>query len=247
MYTLGRAFFQSAYVIVDYDQGNFSVSQTIFPNSSNPSHVVAIRPPGAASTDVSSSSSSSSSSHGLAAGAIAGIVVGVVLLLALGAALASWFLRRRAQKKKSDITSDKDSEYRKPELESGGPVKYEASGESAEKADIVELHDMKKDADVELQGTSGSYKAEMHDPSGLVAELEGQNHHASELDDSRSPLSEMPGHENSNRHELSVSSPTSASISPLSPSSLGSRSPVDGHGRLSAYQELPTPPAVIMR
>ena len=46
MYTLGRSFFQDAYVVADYERKNFSVSQGMFPNSSNAQSIVAILPPG---------------------------------------------------------------------------------------------------------------------------------------------------------------------------------------------------------
>lgn len=44
-YTLGRAFLQDAYIIADYDRYNFSVSQAIFPNSSDIQQIVPIRRP----------------------------------------------------------------------------------------------------------------------------------------------------------------------------------------------------------
>ncbi|MCJ1384446.1 hypothetical protein MMC17_007562 [Xylographa soralifera] len=90
-YTLGRTFLQEAYLTVDYERGNFSISPVVFSGTSN---LVAILPVGY------------SPANGLGAGAIAGIVVGVVVILALAAIAAWFFLRKRRRainaKKRAD-------------------------------------------------------------------------------------------------------------------------------------------------
>ena len=90
------------YLIVDYENKNFSISQTTFTNV--PAHIVAIQPSnGTADTTSSTGSNGGStitkttghSSHGFPVGAIAGIVVAVILI-----AFVSGFFTARSHKKK---------------------------------------------------------------------------------------------------------------------------------------------------
>lgn len=86
-YTLGRVFLQEAYVIADYDRGNFSVSQALFPSTSVKEQIVTIQPPG-----------SGSMGAGLGTGAIAGIAVAIVAIIALTIAVMLYFRRRSKQR-----------------------------------------------------------------------------------------------------------------------------------------------------
>ncbi|PVI06037.1 acid protease, partial [Periconia macrospinosa] len=83
-FTLGRTFLQEAYMIVDYERGNFSLSQAIFPER-----------PSANLITITSPSAPTPSKPGLTAGAIAGIVTGISLSIILIAGLTFFFLRRR--------------------------------------------------------------------------------------------------------------------------------------------------------
>ncbi|RDL35259.1 uncharacterized protein BP5553_07190 [Venustampulla echinocandica] len=76
-YTLGRTFFQEAYVIADFERNNFSISQCNWTSGQNQS-IVAILPPS------NSTTTSNDAKHGLATGAIAGVAAGgaVVALIA---------------------------------------------------------------------------------------------------------------------------------------------------------------------
>ena len=93
-YTIGRTFFQEAYISVNYESQRFNISQRTWEQNSTP-HLIAIPPytgndrsyPGASDPDTSS---------GLSGGAIAGIVVGAVAVLALVAGLLIWQFRRRS-------------------------------------------------------------------------------------------------------------------------------------------------------
>ena len=103
-YTLGRTFFQEAFMIVDFERSNFSISQAVY-DAKTPSHVVAIQPtssPG--STGPSSTGpavpSSNGGSHGLAGGAIAGIVVALILAALIAAGISFYCLRRRRKNRK---------------------------------------------------------------------------------------------------------------------------------------------------
>ena len=132
-YTFGLAFFQDAYVIADYERGNFSVSQAIFPNSSTSLHLVPIYPPGEERTVVHHSP--------LSKGAIVGVTLAFAVLLTLVGVM--WWLRRKREVKKRTrqgmIDRKKGSDKLSPAF---GTVlwdgkQYEASAES--RARIPEL------------------------------------------------------------------------------------------------------------
>ena len=102
-YTLGRTFFQHAYVIADYERSIFSVHQTLFSNGNVEQDLQPILSAGSTNSSNSSSNttstnlSSGSEDSTLSTGALAGIIVaalvcsGVIIL----AAVYSWRKRRR--------------------------------------------------------------------------------------------------------------------------------------------------------
>jgi hypothetical protein len=93
-YVLGRTFLQEAYLIVDYERGNFSVHPRVW-NASAESNIVTILPPGAKVSVPNTESSSNS----LSGGAIAGIVIGVcVVILAVAVAILRFLVLPRRKK-----------------------------------------------------------------------------------------------------------------------------------------------------
>ncbi|KAF2453424.1 aspartic peptidase domain-containing protein, partial [Lineolata rhizophorae] len=89
-YALGRAFLQEAYLIVDYERGNFTVAQASFPDSGMPDpEVVTIRSPDDEDDDAADGSGS-----GISTGAIAGIAVAAAVLLIAALAAFIWWKRR---------------------------------------------------------------------------------------------------------------------------------------------------------
>lgn len=105
-YVLGRTFLQEAYLIVDYERGNFSVHPRVW-NASAESNIVTIFPPGVKQSEPAPSPSHSSSISG---GAIAGIVIGVCILIAAAAAAVLRFLVLPRRKKAAAAqTSQVDS------------------------------------------------------------------------------------------------------------------------------------------
>jgi hypothetical protein len=117
-YTLGRAFLQQAYLIVDYERGNFTVNQAVFPNPMPDPDIVTIYPsdyqPPSTDTGADSSSSSGSSSGGLSTGAIAGIAVAIAALALLAAVAAVLYLRRRRTRRQGEQIELPDNETNLP-------------------------------------------------------------------------------------------------------------------------------------
>lgn len=99
-YTLGRAFLQEAYLTVDYERNNFSVSQRNW-DSTAQSHIVAITPPNSTTSSIPGSSGTSPASKnatkksGIGTGAIVGIIVVAVALIAAGIGLFFFFRIRK--------------------------------------------------------------------------------------------------------------------------------------------------------
>jgi hypothetical protein len=99
-YTLGRTFLQEAYIIADYDRGNFTVAPCSWDvNKINTPLIGTIYKAGASPYDNLPSNNNSS---GISAGAIAGIIVGIVAAIAL-IGLLIWFLRRRRNAEKKRV------------------------------------------------------------------------------------------------------------------------------------------------
>lgn len=100
-YTLGRAFLQEAYLLVDFEQRNFSVSQALFPANPDP-NIITIdhspRPP-VSVTNTNLSSSAVHTKHNLTAGAITGITIGSsISILLFCIIIASSLFRRHRQR-----------------------------------------------------------------------------------------------------------------------------------------------------
>ena len=128
-YTLGRAFFQDAYIIADYERSNFSVSQAIFPTVSTSQQIVAIRPPGAQLAE--------SKKTKLSTGAIAGIVVAAVALLATAATIIFWWLRNRSPRDDASIAELSGGD--RVEISADSQVKVIASEMSLNEKHVHEM------------------------------------------------------------------------------------------------------------
>lgn len=155
-YTLGRTFFQEAYIKMDYERRNFSIHQALFPTSDQKQQIVPI---------TSVETTPDNDGKGLSKGAIAGIVVGSVLLLVIASLLGFWFCRRRRRKSKSQPKSQ--IEY--PEIDTKSAAAFEKEG----------LHRVEMGGNTfpELYGTE--QRAEMEVPSSQVRM--GERHEVFEL------------------------------------------------------------------
>lgn len=97
-YTLGRTFFQEAYLFADYDRGNFTVAPCAWDSSNVATTAIhSVLSPNLTSIADGNDSSASTNENPLSAGAIAGLVIGIVAAVAL-LALALFLLRRRKAK-----------------------------------------------------------------------------------------------------------------------------------------------------
>ncbi len=99
-YVLGRTFFQSAYIIADFERHNFSVSQCLF-EANAPENLTPLYPPKniTITTPQPPPSSSGSSTNG---GVIAGVVVGILGALIIAVLFLWWWRRRRQRRVRSD-------------------------------------------------------------------------------------------------------------------------------------------------
>lgn len=170
-YTLGRAFFQEAYVIADYGRQSFSVSQALFPQTNVPQDLVPILPPG--------NKLGQNDRKKLSSGAIAGIAIGAFAVLAFVAGLVVWFRRRTKRPRAKDkLMADKLShgggekavpgiEYR-PELDDSETTVRELDGWGAMTPELEAKNNIS--GRYELTGPVRTY--EIGGDNGSAVELE---------------------------------------------------------------------------
>ncbi|KAH7349056.1 aspartic peptidase domain-containing protein [Pyrenochaeta sp. MPI-SDFR-AT-0127] len=134
-YTLGRVFMQEAYVIVDYERGNFSVHQALFP-SSNEQRIVTIPTKDTKPID----------RDRLDAGQIVAIAMSVAVLLGICIALAIFSKRRKnAVKLEGQETAAEGSES-----------KVLSNSQLSELSECEKLHGEVMSRDIfEMHGDSG--------------------------------------------------------------------------------------------
>ena len=185
-YTLGRTFFQEAYLTADYERRNFSLSQVSWSNGDQ--NIIAIR----SVNDTAGSGSGSDGlggSSGLSGGAIAGIVVGIIAVLAIAAA-AVFFTRRkkrRQQKKAAELANTEvqpqfaDEKKLPPQLDGLEAPRHEADATDSQRFEIGAGADTPLMMEVDGEGT---HRSEL-DSSGKPAELGGAQ--------SSSQVYELPG------------------------------------------------------
>ncbi|KAF1977927.1 acid protease [Bimuria novae-zelandiae CBS 107.79] len=144
MYTLGRTFLQEAYLKVDYERGNFSVHQALFPDTNAKQQIVAVLTPASEAQTTTEKGEQGAGKHGLSTGAIVGIVVGDIAAVVLLVVLALWLFgvrRQREPLKPEEPVVEKVVRVDGCELqddvrhEKDGPAVFEADGNG-----LVELH-----------------------------------------------------------------------------------------------------------
>ena len=166
-YTIGRAFFQESYIIVDYESSNFSISQTVskVPQSSNIVSINHHNHPLPSST-----SAASASNEGLSGGALAGIVVGSVVgaIMITGALL--FFLLRRRRAHNRELLAHKRAEMSQQSCSDRGT------------SEIYEKDEAWPVASPDSQGHSSSQG------DTLIGSTLSHGAHPTELEDATSPI-----------------------------------------------------------
>lgn len=170
-YVLGRTFLQEAYLIVDYERGNFSVHPRVW-NASAVSNVVTILPLGA-----KASVPNTGSSHSLGGGAIAGIVIGVcVVIVAVAVAILRYLVLSRRKNAAAET------------------VATEAPAMTVADASAVVSPEPPKSATAEIS-PGGLRELQGDDSAKATPEIEGSmpttRSPMSELESSNTPLAEL--------------------------------------------------------
>ena len=143
-YTLGRVFFQEAYIIADFERKNFTVAQCKWVEA--PPNIVAIIPPSNSTLGPPAHSSLLPKSE---IGRIAGPTLGVTLGILCAFLICLWWYRLREQKRAAikipDSPPRRESEgFYKPELECSPAGTTICEAESGVKISEVEDKEMRR-------------------------------------------------------------------------------------------------------
>ncbi|KAF2205701.1 acid protease [Delitschia confertaspora ATCC 74209] len=161
-YTLGRTFLQEAYLIADYEHGNFSVWPCKWDGGTKDARIVAIRSVNETVNDEKGKEEGSGGGEGgkgLSGGKIAGIAVGIAAVIAGGIVGIFFFLRRR----------------RRNSVDSGLPLNHLAHNHeyALHEAPSEEVGEMDGAGYAEMEG--GKVARELDGAKQIVGELEGKN------------------------------------------------------------------------
>jgi hypothetical protein len=122
-YTLGRTFFQEAYIKIDYEHGNFSIHQALFPTTNDKQQIIPVLSP---DTGVRTRPAASLSRRG-----IAGISLGGIAFLVALFVLVFWMYRRRKKTMKAEKPTIEVMRVEckdRPQVETDGAAFYETEG-----------------------------------------------------------------------------------------------------------------------
>lgn len=122
---LGRAFLQEAYILADYEKGNFSISQADFSGKS--ANIVAIDHSNSGASLHSLSNNISPAGSNLGPGALAGIGVGAAVFAILLLTLILLFCRRRRNRKVAEETAQRDQSTTDKESWPSSPATSQAA------------------------------------------------------------------------------------------------------------------------
>lgn len=162
-YALGRAFLQQAYMIVDYDRNNFSVSQAVFPDTGITERRVPILDPSQTGAANSTSSSSQDRSKSLGTASLVGIVIGIIVVALIAVATALLYIqRRRSHRSRAEkLARANEQPFEKPELDTiSSPLPLDRHTELSGENYYVELAGSTRHVN-ELAGETGEHADEL--------------------------------------------------------------------------------------
>lgn len=128
-YTLGRTFFQEAYVKIDYERGNFSVHQALFPTANEQKILPIVSKDSEAK--IEKPDILGSPKVRLGKGVIAGASIGGIALFICMLLLIFWFIRRRKatkEQQKMIVEEERIECADQPKLETDGAAFFEKDG-----------------------------------------------------------------------------------------------------------------------
>lgn len=152
-YTIGRTFFQEAYVKIDYDRGNFSVHQALFPTSNDKQNLVPIfTPESHNATRQANFHKARLLNKASIAGISVGSVIAIVLLLLVVVGLIRW--RRKRSKERLEQSENREELT----IEVADQPRLEPDGATLFEKDSHPFAEMESYARHELQARSGDGK-----------------------------------------------------------------------------------------
>jgi hypothetical protein len=122
-YTLGRTFFQEAYVRIDYERGNFSIHQALFPTTDHKQQIIPVLSP-----DIAIQTRPVSR---LSRNVVAGISIGSVFFLIAMFAVTFWMYPRRKKTRTAERPAIEVIRVEcedQPKVETDGAAFYETEG-----------------------------------------------------------------------------------------------------------------------
>jgi hypothetical protein len=145
-FTLGRAFFQEAYVIADYERQNFSVWPCKWDSETSSAKVLPILSIDASvnSTDTTASpgtSTSNPSEKEISTGAIAGIAVGAALVV-IGLAIAAWYFCIKKPQGPKRISLELEAQERSVEMDQDALPRYFPGKKGHAELDSRQRHEL---------------------------------------------------------------------------------------------------------
>jgi hypothetical protein len=143
-YTIGRTFFQEAYVRIDYERGNFSVHQALFPQTNDKQNIVPVLSPEYSGAAMKVAKHNT---EALSRSVIAGISVSLAIMTVLLFCVCFWMTRRRnARKLREAVTAANEKPNMElpdqPKLETDGAAYYETDGRPFAEMDAQVFHEM---------------------------------------------------------------------------------------------------------
>ncbi|MCJ1290819.1 hypothetical protein MMC34_002361 [Xylographa carneopallida] len=223
--TLGRTLLQEAYLIVDWERGNFSLSQCIWPENLGSNLVIILPPPNSTlSPSQPGTAPTTSESGSNTIGIAVGVAIGVLFVVSMVALF--FVMRRRKSRKSRGFTARKvelDNDTERP--------RYEVPGSQPLKSDAESIQLLTRPPSFTDKGTHPAFAA--NPATVIVSELKGDDQQSPsgsayiqhEMYGSSFAPVELPA---ADRQELLGSSPELAHLS--SPSSLSSTPLMDGDG-----------------